>query len=109
MNEHVFEPENQEKEIEFEKAFQQLQNIIALLAKIGFTIPEYCYSKEKIKEYWNNKFAFPIAKEGLDGIRASRSRNGEFRIWFTNGFEDPKNPKRLEITAKLREQGFDVI
>lgn len=107
-------PENPDKTIEtenpeFEKFFQELQNIINVLTEMGFTVPEYCFSKKHIQEQWNNRFVFPIVREGLDGIRASISkRNGSIMVSFTNGFEDPQNPDRLKVTKKLREAGFDV-
>jgi hypothetical protein len=72
-------------------------------------VPSYCASPEKIKQDWEKKYAFPVAREGLDGVRAKRMPNGNFRVFFTNGFEDPNDPKRMEITEKLRVEGFDVV
>ena len=52
---------------------------------------------------------FPIANEGAQGIRITRWHSGKLTISFTNGFENPKDPKRVEITEKLQVKGFDVV
>ena len=108
MRENIFRPEDSREKMKFEEAFAQLQNILEALKELGLTIPEYCYSEEKIKEEYESGHTFPSAREGLDGIRAKRWRDGNFRISFTNGFEDPDNPERIEITEQLRARGFNV-
>ena len=106
------EHQGEEKETldpEFEKGFDDLQKVLKILSELGLNPPEYCFDKSIIKKQWDERYVFPIAREGADGIRANyRSRNKKIMISFTNGFEDPQDPKRLEVTAKLREAGFDV-
>lgn len=87
--------------------YQQLMEIFNLLKSCGLTIPQY--SDEIIQEQWDYGNTFPIANEGAQGIRISRRRRGGLTVSFTNGFENPKNPKRIEITERLREKGFDVV
>lgn len=109
MNEQKFDPKAGEEKSSFEQAFRQLREILDILEENGFTVPEYCYSPKKIKQNWQEKNPFPIARDGLDGIRAKLMPNGKFRVFFTNGFEDPEDPKRVEITKILKEKGFDVV
>ncbi|MFA6271636.1 MAG: hypothetical protein WC693_00815 [Patescibacteria group bacterium] len=112
MNEQKLRPDSSDKPISFEEAYQQLQEIIAVLAELGLNIPDYCHSEEIIREQWddNYRIPFPVARDGADGIRASRRRDGKgFIISFTNGFENSDDPKRMEITEVLREKGFDVV
>jgi len=47
--------------------------------------------------------------EIIHGVRANRAPDGPFRIFFTNGFENPKNPNRIRIAETLRAKGFDVV
>lgn len=108
MKENAFRPEGQKEKIKFAEAFQQLQDILEVLEEMGFTIPDYCRSEEKIREQYKQGYTFPIAREGLDGIRAKKWRDGGIRVSFTNGFDDPDDPQRLEITEKLRAKGFNV-
>src|SRR3990167_3971957 len=109
MKEGNFRPEKRDPEQEFKQAFGQLQEIITVLSEMGMRIPEYCHSEKFVKKQWDAKLDFPIARDGSDGIRISRSKTGGFKVWFTNGFENADNEKRKEITEKLREKGFDVV
>lgn len=102
-------PEINENETKFQEAYQELQQIISILKENDFTIPEYCFSEDTIREYWDKKFPFPIVREGVDGIRVSPRREGGFNIWFTNGFENPDNSERIKITKIFREQGYYVV
>ncbi len=87
--------------------YQQLQEIWGTLQEVGLTPTNY--PAEVVQSQWEMGSTFPIVNEGAQGIRVTRSRKGELTVSFTNGFEDPKNPKRVEITSKLREKGFDVV
>ncbi|NQV00117.1 MAG: hypothetical protein HQ538_05215 [Parcubacteria group bacterium] len=104
--------EVEKNKMQFKEAFQELQNIIAILKEEGFEIPEYLDSEQSeqfVENQWNERLTFPIVRDGTDGMRAGCQRNGRFRVSFTNVFEEPDNPKRIEITKKLREKGFDVV
>jgi len=111
MNEGLskFEQRQQQLETNFDNAFQQLQKIAAILAEMGLNVRSYINDSDEIKLEWMRDTAFPVALDGCDGIRASRNRKDDgFIIWFTNGFENPENPQRQEITTKLKEAGFEV-
>lgn len=109
MREQGEELDKKREKITFDEAYQQLQGILIVLSESGFNVPEFCYTEETVKEDWEKKYDFPIARDGLDGIRVTRTLDGGFRVWFTNGFERPDNPRRREITEKLRAKGFDVV
>ena len=104
-----FEQEQSKENPQFESAFQELQGIVAVLKELGLDVPEYCFQKSFIQEQLERKNTFPIARDGMDGIRARQSRTGGFRVFFTNGFDDPNDSRRVEIATKLREKGFDVV
>lgn len=93
----------------YEKDYQQLREILKIIEELGLTPIQY--SAESIQEQWGDSTGstIPIANEGAQGIRITRWRKGGLTVSFTNGFEDPKDPKRVEITTKLLEKGFDVV
>ncbi len=53
-----------------------------------------------------SEMGFPIAKDGFYGIRASYLKREGLKIWFTNGFEDLKYPKRQEVEKRLKDAGL---
>lgn len=87
--------------------YQQLQEIWDILHELELTPTNY--PAEVVQSQWDLGNTFPIVNEGAQGIRITRSRRGELTVSFTNGFEDPKNVKRIEVTERLRKLGFDVI
>jgi len=108
MNEGLSKRE-QMIESNFNTAFQQLQQIADILTEMGFTIRPYIRNPESMKGDWTMDLTFPVVADGCDGVRASRNEaNTGFIISFTNLFEDPENPQRKKITARLREAGFEV-
>ena len=101
-------PESQPEVAEkYVKDYQQLQEIWSILQELGLTPTNY--PPEIVQSQWDMGNTIPIANEGAQGIRITRSRRGGLTVSFTNGFEDPKNPKRVEVTEKLRDRGFDVV
>jgi|GEM_PF-1819905 len=98
------QPEMAEK---YATNYQQLQEIWSILQELGLTPTDY--PAEDVQNQWDMGSDFPIANEGTQGIRVTRSRKGELTVWFTNGFEDKNNQKRVEVTEKLRERGFSVV
>ncbi|MFA7286118.1 MAG: hypothetical protein WC052_00405 [Patescibacteria group bacterium] len=92
---------------EYAEYFRTLAIIKEVLSECGLNAREY--SDEIIIEQLKNRYTFPIAHDGLDGIRASRNREGGLTVSFTNGFEDPENKKRIEVTAALREKGIRSV
>lgn len=106
MNEKF--PENQpEMSEKYIKDYQQLQEIWSILQEAKLTPTNY--PPEIVQSQWDMGADFPIVNEGAQGIRITHSHKSGLKIWFTNGFGDPKNPKRVEVTEKLREKGFDVV
>lgn len=101
-------PKNQPEMAEkYATNYQQLKEIWSILQELGLTPTNY--PAEVVQNQWDMGCTFPIANEGAQGIRITRSRRGGLTVSFTNGFEDSKNPKRVEVTEKLREKGFDVV
>lgn len=91
----------------YEKDYRQLQEILEIIKEAGLTPTQYPI--ETIQSQWDMGNTIPIANEGAQGVRITRWKRGGLTVSFTNGFEDPKNPKRTEVTKKLRERGFDAV
>lgn len=91
----------------YENDYRQLQEILEIIIESGLTPTQYPI--EIIQNQWDMGNTFPVANEGAQGIRVTRWRKGGLTVSFTNGFEDPKNPKRTEVTMKLCKKGFDVV
>lgn len=87
--------------------FQQLRKILEIIKSFGLTFPGY--SDKIVQNQWDMGNTFPIANEGAQGIRVTRERGGGLIVSFTNGFEDPKNPKRMEVTEELRKNGINAV
>ena len=92
---------------DFHEEFHQLQVIKNVLSGHGLNICEY--SDDIVQEQFKERYTFPIANDGAQGVRVTRERKGGLVVSFTNGFEDPKNKKRVEVTTALREKGIDVV
>ncbi len=109
------------KQMAFTKALEDLKRIVGIVKKCGIKrVCEYCdWSDQEIsaesdaafREEWESKFSsgMPIVRDGMDGIRISRSDDDRLLVGFTNGFENPENPIRKKITEALTSEGFDVI
>jgi len=79
------------RELSFDVSLEQLKGIFATLRELGCRMPHYADLerhdfKAIIKESWEKKDPFPVALDGLDGIRVSPRPEGFF-VWFTNGFD----------------------
>ena len=92
----------------YKKDFQDLQEIIKILKEEGLSITHYCQSEKIVQTQWDTNSTFLIANEGAKAVKITRWPQGGLTVSFTNGFDDPNDPKRIRITAKLREKGFDV-
>lgn len=99
----------EQKTRSFEEGYKQLQIALDIIQTLNLTVPNYCHQPETIQKNWKAHTPFPIAREGVDGIRATFKRDGSLRIFFTNGFDNPEDPKRKTLAEKLRSEGFDVI
>ncbi len=107
MNENFIEKPQFKLAEKYVKDYQQLQEILEIIKELGLTPTQY--SIEIIQNQWDMGNTIPIANEGAQGVRITRWRRGGLTVSFTNDFEDSKDPRRVEITMKLREKGFDVV
>jgi hypothetical protein len=98
-----FSPESQK----FESEFRQLGVIKEVLSTCGLDVCKY--PDKIIQRQFEERNTFPIANDGAQGIRVTRNREGVLTVFFTNGFEDPRNEKRKEVTNILHERGIDVV
>ena len=104
-------PQQLKQESDFERLerdFECLEQIARILRESGLNVIDRSISIERLKNP-TAEMGFPIVRDGADGIRISyysrKSRKG-LKVWFTNGFEDPENPKRKEVTEKLKKAGL---
>ncbi|HEY4497863.1 MAG TPA: hypothetical protein VJC20_03885 [Candidatus Paceibacterota bacterium] len=84
--------------------FERLQNITKVLEEMGFQVIEH--PTPDILENPTSEAGFPIVRDGLDGIRASYTKDRGLVIWFANSFEDRDNPRRKEVVERLNEEGL---
>lgn len=96
-------PETEDQKVEEE--FGQLQKIMSLLKDMGFQTTDYAISVETLRDPISAS-EFSLVMDEDNGIRASYTKRRGLRIWYTNGFEDPKNPKRQEVERRLHESGL---
>lgn len=86
-------------------AFYQLQKTSEILKKIGLEVIDDLITEDELAK----ELPFPIVRDGLDGIRATYSKRRGLKIWFTNGFEKPDDPKRIEIVKQLQKSGLEDV
>ena len=84
------------------EALDQLRRASDILREIGLNVLDRFITEDSL----TSKMPFPIVRDGVDGIRAEYSKREGLKIWFTNGIEDPNNPKRREIEKRLNEAGL---
>lgn len=84
------------------EALDQLKRAVDILREMGLEVIDRFVTEERLK----SEMPFPIVRDGLDGIRAVYSRRSGLKIWFTNGFENPNDPKREKIEQRLKEAGL---
>ena len=103
---HENEPHNpgMTPEAQVQKDFERLQNITKVLEEMGFQVIEH--PTPDILENPTSEAGFPIVRDGLDGIRASYTKDRGLVIWFANSFEDRDNPRRKEVVERLNEEGL---
>lgn len=80
----------------------RLQDVADILSVAGLQVIDRFITSDKLYDS-TAEMGFPIVMDGAQGIRASYSKRDGLKIWFTNGFEDPNNPKRQEVERKLKE------
>lgn len=107
MNEKLIDKSQSKLPEEYRGDYEKLKEILVIIKEAGLTPTNY--SIDAIKQDWDESSPFPIAEEGANGIRLIRQPEEGLIITFTNGFENPKNATRVNITQKLREKGFNVV
>lgn len=107
------EPKSSEyKNLEAEKIqrdFERLKKIASILKEMGLRVIERSINPSYLRESMEmGGVAFPIVRDGIDGIRASYSKREGLKISFTNGFVDLDNLRRKReiIEQKLKEEGL---
>lgn len=105
MSERIISnPESNEK---FDAAFEKLLRIHSILKEMGFRIWDYAASVDNFRKQWEAETAFPLVLDGGNGIRvSSNKRTGIMAVWFTNSFEEPDNPRRMEVEKRLKAEGL---
>ena len=98
-----FESQNRTPEqFPISEALDQLRYAADILREIGLEVIDRFITEDNLA----SEMSFPIVRDGLDGIRAKYSKRRGLKFWFTNGFEDPDDPKRQEIERRLEEAGL---
>ena len=101
MEEFQSKPERENPE----QALERLQKIAEILKEMKLNVIDRAVTLERLLDA-TAEIGFPIVREGSNGVRASYSKRDGLRIWFTNGFDDPSNLTRQEITKKLKAAGL---
>jgi hypothetical protein len=86
--------------------FERLQSIAVILRDMGFEVTDRLISLDFLRQATDQEHSFPIVEDGAQGIRVSTHKKRPLRVWFTNGFEDPANPRRQEVERRLKEVGL---
>ena len=105
MNEgegHNFELGTDER---FKKDLERLQAIAHILKEMGFDVQDRFISLGMLKKP-TAIAGFPIVSDGLGAIRVSYEKERGLVIWFTNGLEDPDDPRREEVVKRLQQEGL---
>ena len=91
------------KESKIQESSSKLQKISECLSSSGIDMDKRVNYKDQLSKP-TAIAGFPIDVDR--NIRASYSIDRGLRIWFTNEFQDPSHPRRLEMIHKLQEQGL---
>ncbi len=96
-----------QEEEPIENALRKLQRICEILKEMGYSLYEENIKAEFLDPRSNMAWiGFPIASEGLDGIRCSNDKYRGLIIWFTNGFEKRDDPRRQEIVKRIQAENL---
>mgnify|MGYP001598687284 FL=1 len=96
---------SQEEPQKIMEAFDRLQKVSVILKEMGFRVIDRLITLDALKSP-TSEAGFPIVRDGRDGIRALYTKRKGLVILFTNGFEDPANQKRQEVTQRLNKEGL---
>ncbi len=101
MNEKRYNQEFKSDQEQIKQSFKKLQKIAEVLGEMGFKVIDNVVNIDILIE--NRPFS--LVRDGIDGIRATYEK-GRLLVWFTNKFEDPDNPRRQEVVARLKQEGL---
>ncbi len=87
------------------EALEKLQKTADVLRDLGFDVIDRFINIDTLSRP-TAEAGFPIVNDGMQGIRASYSQRRGFKIWFTNGFENPDSPRRQEVEKRLQDEGL---
>ena len=87
------------------EALTKLQKTADILRDLGFDVVDRFINIDTLTRP-TAEAGFPVVNDGAQGIRVSYSPRRGFRVWFTNGFEKPDNPRRQEVEECLRAEGL---
>ena len=77
----------------FETQFARFEKFWNSLKEKGFDM----FDLKIVKENLECGKPVPVVHDGIDGARAYYRKSTGIKIWYTNSFENPDNPKRKEI------------
>jgi len=101
-----FNNEKMTKEQLLDQAFSRILKIVEVLRSMGFRINDHLINKD-IFASPTACAGVPLVADGSDSIRASYDDYyGDLRIGFTNGLENPNNPRRQEVVERLKSEGL---
>ncbi len=99
------EQQEKTKEQLLYEALEKLQRTAEILRDLGFDVIDRFINIDTLSRP-TAEAGFPVVNDGAQGIRVSYSQRRGFRIWFTNGFENPDSPRRQEVEERLRAEGL---
>jgi len=109
MNFEYSEPQSPEQEPEQEKTpimevLERINYAAQILEEMGMDVQWRNINEENLLDPVKS-MQIPLVSNGALGIRATY-QNNNLKIWFTNGFENPKNSQRQEFVKKMIAAGL---
>ncbi|TAK04720.1 hypothetical protein EPO33_01860 [Patescibacteria group bacterium] len=89
--------------------FDRLVAIVEFLRQEGFRVCDDLVTYEMMTSEIAQRHATPMVWDGSQGIRYKYDPYRGLIISFTNGFEEPDDPRRVRIVKWAKEKGFGDI
>lgn len=98
--------QNKVEKIKPKLGIEQLENVLSYLKSLNLNVA--VEDLKEAKEYLNDICSdLILVRDGMDGIRADYDKDEDkLVIWFTNGFQNPTNEKRVEIEKWIKNNFF---